>query len=294
MFTARQAQGAVRRFAPPTIHRLAFTFMHPANRGHRLAAVGRVARYEVRTRLLRRPSIVPLGERSRIIAYTGETNPPHAVHTNPPNWRETRTWQRVLGPGDLFVDVGGNVGIYTILAHDLGAETITFEPDRHNCERIRENLSLNDYTGEVLDKAAADAPGTVRLTEGLDSYNHLLGDGEPGGVEVEAVTVDSVIGDRHVAGLKVDVEGAERLVLEGARRALSEGRIRLIQVEWSGDEVQRTLGESRQPLEELLRSYGYLLYRPDELGRLHRIEGEVPPGRDVFASLVPLEEAAAP
>jgi FkbM family methyltransferase len=223
-----------------------------------------------------------------VIAHPQETNSPNAVYTNPPNWREMRLWQQLLHPGDLFVDVGGNVGIYTIMAQDLGAQTITFEPDRRNYERIREHLELNGYRGEVHAKAVADAAGMRRFTEGLDSYNHLL-DGGQDGIEVETVTLDEVIGDREVAGLKIDVEGAERLVLEGARRALQDGRIRVIQLEWSSREVERTLHETRAPIEVLLRGYGYLLYRPDDGGRIGRLDGPVPPGRDVFASPHPLE-----
>jgi FkbM family methyltransferase len=278
----------MKRVLPGPIFRLAFTATHPANRGRRPTAVARAARYEVQTRLLRRRMTLPVGDHSRIVAYPGETNSPHAAYTNPPNWRETLTWQRYLTPGDLFVDIGGNIGAYTILAQDLGAQTITFEPDPHNCDRIRENLALNGYTGEVLNKAAADRPGILRLSQGLDSYNHLLAAGDTGGIDVEAVTVDDVLGDRMAAGMKIDVEGAERLVLEGASQALAEGRLRVIQLEWAAMPVNRTLGESRVPVETLLRRHGYRFYRPDPVGALHLVEGEVPMGRDVFASLVPL------
>ena len=283
--SARRLQGLVRRIAPRPVFRLCFALAHPANRGRRLSAVRQAARFELSARLLRRPMIVALGARSKIIADPNETNSPHAVYTNPPNWRQMTTWKRHLRPGDLFVDVGGNIGIYTIFAQDLGATTITIEPNRHNCLRIREHLALNGYVGEVHNKAAADKPGTVRITDDLDSYNHLLLHEDAGGTEVEAVTLDSVIGERVVAGLKIDVEGAERLVLEGAARALSERRIRLIQCEWSAAEVQRTLGETRAPLEALFAHHGYRLYRPDDEGRLRLVDRPVPPGRDVFASL---------
>jgi FkbM family methyltransferase len=258
------------------------------NADHRVRAVGRLLRFMVVSRGLHRPMSVPLGAHSSILVHGHETNAPKAVYHNPPNWPEMLVWQQRLRPGDLFVDVGGNIGIYTILAQDLGAATITFEPDRRNCSRILENLGRNGYFGEVHNKAVSNSQGTVRFSQGLDSFNHLvLGDGP--GVDVATVTLDSVLGDRRVAGLKIDVEGAERLVLEGAQRALSEHRIALIQCEWSEHEVHRTLGETRQPVTDLLRRHGYLLHRLDEQGRPHLLEGEV-----AFAALQRLDAVVAP
>jgi hypothetical protein len=83
--------------------------------------------------------------------------------------------------------------------------------------------------------------------------------------------------------VKIDVEGAERLVLQGASRALAEGRIRLMQLEWSWDCAAQTLGEARDPVAELLARHGYRLYRPDRRGHLQPITGEVPDVQDVFA-----------
>jgi FkbM family methyltransferase len=227
--------------------------------------------------------VARIGDHSKIIAYPGETNSPHAAYRNPPNW-EMVVWRQRLRPGDLFVDVGANIGIYTIYMLDLGASVIAFEPDSHNAGRIREHLALNGYTAEVIERAVSNKPGVVRFTQGLDSYNHMLISGSAG-IEVEATTLDDVLGDRYVNGMKIDVEGAERLVLEGARQALAEHRIRLMQLEWSAGMVQTTLSEDRSPVADILRSHGYVLYRPDrKRGDLHRITGSVPTGTDVFAS----------
>ena len=240
-------------------------------------------KFDVRTRLFKHPSTVAIGEHSKIIAYPGETNSPHAAYRNPPNW-EMLVWRRYLRPGDLFVDVGANIGIYTIYLLDLGVRVIAFEPDRHNADRIRENLRLNGYTAEVIQKAVADRPGVVRFTEGLDSYNHLVLSGTQG-VEVEATTLDAALGSQLVHGMKVDVEGAERLVLEGAHSALAERRIKLLQLEWTAAAVEATLHEDRRPVADLLRGHGYVFYRPERhRADLHKITGPVPTGTDVFAS----------
>jgi hypothetical protein len=53
--------------------------------------------------------------------------------------------------------------------------------------------------------------------------NHLLTDSAASGDRITVDTLDNVLGDRHATGVKIDVAGAERLMLDGARRALSQG-----------------------------------------------------------------------
>ena len=104
----------------------------------------------------------------------------------------------------------------------------------------------------------------------------------PGGnVEAKIVTIDSVIENRTVSGLKIDVEGFEIEVLRGCARALSERRIRLVQLEWNGTS-QAAVGTDRQPVADFLASYGYRLYRPDQSGTLLSV-ADASFGPDVFA-----------
>jgi hypothetical protein len=95
------------------------------------------------------------------------------------------------------------------------------------------------------------------------------------------VTIDSLLGDRTAAGMKVDVEGFEIDVLRGCERALSEHRIGLIQLEWNSAS-RAAVATDRQPVIDLLTRHGYNLYRPDREGALGPIF-DVGFGPDVFA-----------
>ena len=76
--------------------------------------------------------------------------------------------------------------------------------------------------------------------------------------DIFLVTIDTLIGDRLVSGMKIDVEGFEVEVLRGAVRALADHRIELIQIEWN--EMSRvSLGADRRPIAELLADHGYRL-----------------------------------
>lgn len=256
-----------------------FVWGHPANSGRRVRAVLRAIRYQAQVRLLRRRALARLGEQSRLWVYPHRTAASKVIYANPPDLPEMLVWRRALREGGLFVDVGANVGSYTIWAAELGAEVIALEPAADTFGLLAENIALNGYQVRAVQAAAGDHCGTARFTTGLDAVNSLAADGP---VVTELVTVDSLIGDSRVAGLKVDVEGFELEVLRGAVRALAEQRIALIQLEWN-ETSRSALGTDRRPVAELLASYGYRLYRPDAKGCLAEVE-DPGFGADVFAS----------
>ena len=238
--------------------------------------MGRALAFQARGRLLHKPSRTKIGRRGVLLADLHSYGASKAVYANPPDWPEMLVWQQRLSPGDLFIDVGANVGTYTLWAGDLGAEVIAIEPGPSAVERLRRNIALNDFPITVIESAATDHCGTVRIDPGQDTIAHI---GE-GRYEVEAVTLDSIIGGRRVAGMKIDVEGAERLVLEGARGALGDQRIRCLQLEWNSTSVEY-YGEQRTLVADLLAQFGYCLYRPSDDGTLHPATPEI--GPDVFA-----------
>jgi hypothetical protein len=100
---------------------------------------------------------------------------------------------------------------------------------------------------------------------------------------VEVRTLDEVLGDRTAHGVKIDVEGAESLVLEGASLAMAQGRIPVIQLEWNTTS-RKNFGETREALAALLVEFGYEFLRPDSHGQLEPMDPGTF-GKDVFAVL---------
>ena len=255
-----------------------FVWTHPANEGERGRALLRAAGFQARARILHQRTLAQLGQRSRVWADLHRTAASKVVYANPPDHPEMLTWQQVLRSGDLFIDIGSNIGSYAIWAGELGAEVIALEPAEDTYALLIENLALNEHQIVGIQAAAGAACGTARFTSGRDSVNRF----DPSGcVEARVVTIDSVIGDRNVAGMKIDVEGFEIDVLRGSERALSEQRVKLIQLEWNATSWA-AVGADRKPVADLLARHGYSLYRPDRDGTLAPIT-EIGFGRDVFA-----------
>ncbi len=140
----------------------------------------------------------------------------------------TEVMRRRLRPGDTFVDVGANSGWYTTLgAHQVGAagRVYAVEASPVLADTLRAQVARNGFTNvEVLEAAASDAPGTLRVEPGPAQHTGLTrvrADGA--GSEVRANTLPALVGAQALASarlIKVDVEGAEYAVVRGLAGSL--------------------------------------------------------------------------
>jgi FkbM family methyltransferase len=137
-----------------------------------------------------------------------------------------------LRPGDGFLDLGANAGFFSLVAVKAagpGGWCVSVDPDPDNCAAIQSLIELNGFPNwRVLQQAVAESEGLLSFVRSAaGSPTGHLGDGREAGerLEVKATTVDAVC-ERfgRPRFVKVDVEGAEARVLQGARRAVAEVR----------------------------------------------------------------------
>ena len=142
--------------------------------------------------------------------------------------------QRVLAQAEspVFVDVGANIGAYSLIASESPAVTVVaFEPIPAAHAKLKRNLALNGRTGvHTLNMAASSEPGHLRMTcDGASSVNRVVDAGgrSTGKHEettlVDVTTLDIACAELRVAPslIKIDVEGHELSVLRGAAASLS-------------------------------------------------------------------------
>jgi FkbM family methyltransferase len=166
-------------------------------------------------------------------------------------------------PGSTVVDVGANVGFFTLkFARWVGEQgcVIAIEPDIENFETLAAKIAAAGLEHRVrLHRAAAAAEaGSVRLQlNELHPGDHRITFGA-NGMMVPAVTVDDLVagaGSRSVSLIKIDVQGAEILVLGGAERTLQQMRPALfVEVD---DRNLADLGSSARALVTRIRRAGY-------------------------------------
>jgi FkbM family methyltransferase len=157
-----------------------------------------------------------------------------------------------LRSGMTFYDVGANIGFFSLMAARLvgpQGSVVSFEADPEIADRLRENLSRNQFAhARVEQKAVWSEPTSVSF-ERVDpntspdrGLGHVSTNGSaPGVITVEAVSLDQyVVSNPAPDFLKCDVEGAEVAVFQGAARLLS-GKRPICLVEMHSPENHRAL-----------------------------------------------------
>jgi len=271
----------------PLLHTLKFITGHPFNRGHEMAALAGYLRWQIGSRLLPGGVICDWVDGSRMIVSRGETGLTGNLYCGLHEFGDMAYVLHVMGPDDLFVDIGANVGSYTILACAArGARGICIEPVPSTFERLQANLRLNNLGArvEAHNIGLADAEGELLFTASLNSVNHVVTpeEAQQDTVRVPMRTLDQVLAGRSPSMLKIDVEGFETRVLQGAPACLADPVLHTVIMELNGSGERYGFDETA--LLRLMRGHGFEPYFYEPYARqLQALEGEsFPPGNLVF------------
>lgn len=174
-----------------------------------------------------------------------------------------RCWLELVRGRQAAIDAGANVGIWSVLAAaemPAGARILAIEPSPVSYEILADCARVARGPARIIPVhgALSDHAGRARFT--LDgpaaATNRLSTPSENGtSVEVPLFTLDALVAEQGLtpAVMKVDVEGAELLLLRGARATMREARpVVVLELHWG-----RELGATPQSLFDLTREYGY-------------------------------------
>ena len=144
----------------------------------------------------------------------------------------------LLDAGGVFVDCGANIGVYTLKAATLVGEqgsVIAFEPGHESATRLEKNVSLNKFPQvKIVRKALAEKNGIAQLYHtggGPVAFSLIAGGTATGHEDVEITTLDTALRELGITRLdcfKIDVEGAESLVIRGALDSIRKYRPKII------------------------------------------------------------------
>ncbi len=182
---------------------------------------------------------------------------------------------RVLRQGDTVIDVGANVGFFTLLSASLvgdGGRVISFEPDENNRHRLNASLALNPIDNvSLIERPASDRVEQVDFFINSDDSggSALWNPGQfpgnpksranPQALRMTTTTLDHEL-KQTGAGIpkliKVDTEGAEQRVLEGARRVLQGAAVPFVVAELHEFGLEK-MGCSQQTLRGFMEGLGY-------------------------------------
>jgi len=187
-----------------------------------------------------------------------------------PTEREfVRQW---LKPGDVFLDIGANIGLFTIVAARRVGPTghiYAFEPSLRESNYLRRNLELNHLTNVTIVNCAVDEKsGTAQFAIAIDGGTNSLMKNEHPQQQVESwqsvqvITLDEFIAANNIKRIdlvKIDVEGGEVGVLRGAATLLNSDHPPMVLCEFC-DLTAAGFQSSGLKLYDTFVSYGYELF----------------------------------
>lgn len=245
---------------------------HPANRNDELAATGRLLRWQAQKHLLHRSMVVEVGDGRRFKIVPDSKFSSLVYYTCLPDWDEMNFLLRVLRPEDGFIDIGANVGFYTVLAsRRLPPKSLwAIEANPANVAVIKEQIELNGLAEATVFGCALGAQtGRLQFCSGARETGAVVAESGTGTIEVECRRLDDLLPFAILPVdtiAKIDVEGYEVEVLYGARDLLASGRIGSWLFELSADNL-RAQGRTVAEFLDAFRATGYDFYRWDEEGR---------------------------
>jgi FkbM family methyltransferase len=195
-----------------------------------------------------------LGRRTFLAAYR--------IYKRLTDWQLLFLLKKFVPEGGNVIDVGANVGVITLWAAKCVGESghvIAIEPELKNILALKDSIKTSGMADRVLvyEAVAADIPGTMKLRiNRAHPADHRI-DSE--GVPVQAVSLDGIVdslGWTAVAFVKIDVQGAEPLVLQGAKNLLRSIRP-VLWVEVSEFDLKNFSSTPKEVL-DFLQTYGFI------------------------------------
>jgi FkbM family methyltransferase len=244
------------------IHTLRFILNHPLNDSvkRKWAAIKIYFRWQISSRLALGPTLVPFVNGTQLIVTSGMTGATGNIYVGLNELSDCAFVLHLLRPSDLFIDIGANVGTYTVLASGaVGAHTVSIEPIAPTFAKLCANLRVNNIVDRVTccNVGLGRTNDKLRFTTDIDTGNHIV-DGEDfdGATILVAVRpLDEIVGDEAPTLIKMDVEGWESEVLAGAQVTLKQPSLLGLIVEMNSN--GKFLNENEQAVDDCLRSHGF-------------------------------------
>lgn len=206
---------------------------HPISGRNVPAALVRVSAYQILSRV-RSEFTWPWIGGSKLVLARGMRGASGNIYSGLAEFAEMGFFLHFLREGDLFFDLGANIGSYTVLAAKAcGARTLAVEPDPSTLRQLRRNIEANGIEDLVTVKpyALAERNGVVEFWTGWDTSNRIATPGDGQATQTLPCRVLDDLAPEAPIAIKMDLEGGEEGALMGMTRTLSSPRLQALAIE---------------------------------------------------------------
>jgi len=245
---------------------------HPLNRQARFKAIWKFIRWQIGSRILPGPVLIDFVNDAKLLVARGMTGATGNLYNGLHEFEDMAFLLHFLRKEDVFVDIGANVGSYTVLASGaVGARTISFEPIPLAFIWLKRNVAVNGVAElvKLYNMGVASKRGRLLFAADKDTTNHVIlnqsledhGDK----IQVEVDTLDMLLKGESPTLLKIDTEGFEMEVLSGASGILDSQDTLAVIMEINGSGFR--YGHSDAQLLQEMKKYHFQTCRYDPFTR---------------------------
>ncbi len=241
---------------------LKYLLNHPLNKRNKVAAFWRFVLWQLYKRFFPYPLVFPFTEKCTLLARRDAPGATNNLYSGLHEYENMSLLLHFLRPADTFIDIGANVGSYTVLASGhVGAKTICFEPIPATYEKLRENIGVNVINERVqaLNVGLGAEKGQLRFTNDLDCQNHVALATDTSTIDVPVERLDNMIAGESPSMIKIDVEGYETEVFKAGDETLKNPSLKVIVIEFGGWSAR--MGLNDDILREKFKNNGFKLYK---------------------------------
>lgn len=243
---------------------------HPLNKGRKTKAFFRFINFHLGLKLNPYPIVYSFTEKSKLIVGKGMHGATVNYYYGLDEYGDMLFALHFLRKNDVFVDIGANIGSFTVLASaHAGSQTIAFEPSPNTFQNLRRNIGVNLIHDNVTpyNVALGGQSGKIKFTSSSDAVNHIAVESDKNVMEVDIALLDNIM-ENHPDPIliKIDVEGYETEVLKGGTGTFSNPSVKAIIIELNGS--GKRYGFDEDKIHEFLLSNGFNAYYYDPLQRV--------------------------
>lgn len=247
---------------------LNYIWHHPNSQEHKLQSISKFIGWQFYKRVTNKAVDIELVDNVKLRCHPDSYSAASVLYCGLYDYNEMNFLLRYLRPSDSFLDIGANIGVYTILAASKikQGSIHSFEVLPKNYQRLLENIELNHFSQiKPYQIAISDRPGKVslNLVDG-DSMAFISENSAEKSFSVEANTIDNLLATENTDSLtlaKIDIEGAELLALKGASKLLKSKRPKVWIMEINS--TISNFSHGKDDVVSLLKASEYSLYKYD-------------------------------
>jgi FkbM family methyltransferase len=247
----------------PFVGTIKFIKNHPYNSRNKLKSIINFFSWQIYSLLNKFPIVYPFTENSKLIIKKGMTGATGNLYCGLVEFEDMSFLLHFLRKDDWFIDIGANVGAYSILAAaEIQANVIAIEPIPTTFKFLEDNILINGCISNTVlfNLGIGSKHGQINFTQTLDTVNHVANQDDIDTILVDVKPLDTLLENYPIPILmKIDVEGYESEVLKGSNNTLINPKLKAIIIELNGSGVRYGVDENL--VHDNLLNFGFKPYQ---------------------------------